>query len=153
MYRKPLINSLIKSLFSHLTSLIQVFLRNCNISIFTKIWVYWKKLTLSIFRSITFQICNINLFNCSSCYCLMFFMILGKIYTLLEMLSVCYFNTPPTKKKKSFLLKISSVNVTKSSVSCDLVTFTEDILNGKLHFLWSVSPRTHSKKCSKFTET
>ena len=65
----------------------------------------------------------------------MFFMILGKIYTLLEMLSVCYFNTPPTKKKKSFLLKISSVNVTKSSVSCDLVTFTEDILNGKLHFL------------------
>ena len=152
MYRKPLINSLIKSLFSHLTSLIQVFLRNCNISIFTKIWVYWKKLTLSIFRSITFQICNINLFNCSSCYCLMFFMILGKIYTLLEMLSVCYFNTPPTKKK-SFLLKISSVNVTKSSVSCDLVTFTEDILNGKLHFLWSVSPRTHSKKCSKFTET
>ena len=152
MYRKPLINSLIKSLFSHLTSLIQVFLRNCNISIFTKIWVYWKKLTLSIFRSITFQICNINLFNCSSCYCLMFFMILGKIYTLLEMLSVCYLTLPP-QKKKSFLLKISSVNVTKSSVSCDLVTFTEDILNGKLHFLWSVSPRTHSKKCSKFTET
>ena len=100
MYRKPLINSLIKSLFSHLTSLIQVFLRNCNISIFTKIWVYWKKLTLSIFRSITFQICHINLFNCSSCYCLMFFMILGKIYTLLEMLSVCYLTLPSPQKKK-----------------------------------------------------
>ena len=49
-------------------------------------------------------------------------------------------------KKWSFPLRISSVNVTKSSVSCgfgpqfpkDLVTYTEEILNGKLHFLCSV---------------
>ena len=34
-------------------------------------------------------------------------------------------------KKWSFSLKISSVNVTKSA---DLVTFIEEILNGKLHF-------------------
>ena len=33
---------------------------------------------------------------------------------------------------------ISSGNVTKSAVSCDLVTFTEEILSGKHHFLFSV---------------
>ena len=37
-------------------------------------------------------------------------------------------------KKWSFPLRISSVNETRS----DLVTFTEDILNGQLHFLYSV---------------
>ena len=36
-------------------------------------------------------------------------------------------------KKWSFSLSISSVNVTKSAGA--LVTFTEEILNGKLHFL------------------
>ena len=30
---------------------------------------------------------------------------------------------------------ISSVNVTKSTGTADLVTLTEEILNGKLHFL------------------
>ena len=37
-------------------------------------------------------------------------------------------------KKWGFPLRISSVNVTKSAVSCDLVTFTEKILNRKLYF-------------------
>ena len=37
-------------------------------------------------------------------------------------------------RKRSFPLRISSVNVTPA----DLVTFTEEILNGKLHFLCSV---------------
>ena len=37
-------------------------------------------------------------------------------------------------KKRSFSLKISSVNVTQSAVSCSF-TFTEEILDGKLHFL------------------
>ena len=37
-------------------------------------------------------------------------------------------------KKRSFPLRISLVNVTKSAVS----KFTEEILNGKLHFLCSV---------------
>ena len=41
-------------------------------------------------------------------------------------------------KKWSFPLRISSVNVTKSEVPADLVTFTEEILHGKLHFLYSV---------------
>ena len=43
----------------------------------------------------------------------------------------------PLHKKRSFPLTISSVNVTKSTVSCvtDLVTFTEEVLNRKLHFL------------------
>ena len=39
-------------------------------------------------------------------------------------------------KKWSFLLRISSVNVTRSA---NLVTFTEEIFNGKLYFLCSVS--------------
>ena len=40
-------------------------------------------------------------------------------------------------KKLSFPLKISSGNVTKSAA--DLVTFTEEIFNGKLDFLCSVT--------------
>ena len=39
------------------------------------------------------------------------------------------------RKKLSFPLRIPSVNPTKSAVSTDLVTFTEEILNGKIHFL------------------
>ena len=40
-------------------------------------------------------------------------------------------------KNESFPLRIYSVNVTKSARNCGLVTFTEEILNGKLHFLCS----------------
>ena len=40
-----------------------------------------------------------------------------------------------TAQKISFPLRIAPVNVTKS---VDLVTFIEEILNGKLHFLCSV---------------
>ena len=40
-------------------------------------------------------------------------------------------------KKSSFSLRISPVNVTKSAGKSDLVTFTGEILNGKLHFLCS----------------
>ena len=39
---------------------------------------------------------------------------------------------------EKYLWSFPSVNVTKSAVSADLVTFTEEILNGKLHFLCSV---------------
>ena len=39
---------------------------------------------------------------------------------------------------KSFLLRISSVNVAKSQETADLITLTEEILNGKLHFFCSV---------------
>ena len=35
---------------------------------------------------------------------------------------------------------ICSVHVTIFTVSCDLVTFTEEMLSGKLHFLCSVVP-------------
>ena len=34
-------------------------------------------------------------------------------------------------------LRISSVNVTKSKKTIDLVTFIEEILNGKLHLMCS----------------
>ena len=40
-------------------------------------------------------------------------------------------------KKRSFPLRISSVNVTKSAGNWDLVTFTEEILSGILYFLCS----------------
>ena len=48
-------------------------------------------------------------------------------------------------KKWSFPLSISSVNVIKSAVPYNLVTFTEEIGNGKLHFL--------CKKKSHFVNT
>ena len=44
-------------------------------------------------------------------------------------------------KKWSFTLRIFSINVTKSVV---LITFTEEILNGKLHSLWSVCRMSYS---------
>ena len=44
-------------------------------------------------------------------------------------------NTNSQNMKFSF--KGSSVNVIKSAGNWDLVTFTEEILNGKLHFLCS----------------
>ena len=37
-----------------------------------------------------------------------------------------------------FPLRISSVNVIKSAVPGDLVTFTEEILNRKVHFLCDI---------------
>ena len=45
----------------------------------------------------------------------------------------------PLHKKESFPIKISSVNMTKSAVSCffSVVTFTEEINNARLHFLCS----------------
>ena len=44
-----------------------------------------------------------------------------------------------TAQKWSFSLRISSVNVTNPQFPVDLVTFTEEILNGKFHILFSVS--------------
>ena len=41
-------------------------------------------------------------------------------------------------KKWSFQLRIFSINVSKSARTADLVTFTEEILIGKLQFLCSV---------------
>ena len=41
-------------------------------------------------------------------------------------------------KKSSFPSRFSLENVTKSTVSPVLITFTEEILDGKLHFLCSV---------------
>ena len=38
------------------------------------------------------------------------------------------------RKKWSFPLRISSVQGTRSARNSDLVTFTDEILNGKLHF-------------------
>ena len=42
-----------------------------------------------------------------------------------------------TVQKMKFSFKVSSVNVIKSQFTGDLVTFTEEVLNGKLHFLYS----------------
>ena len=51
-------------------------------------------------------------------------------------------------KKWSFLLRISSVNVTKSAVSCGFGHFYWEIFKGKLYFLCSeVFSRTSSGDC------
>ena len=42
-----------------------------------------------------------------------------------------------TAKKGSFPLEICSVDATNPQRIADLVTFTEEIVNGKLHFLCS----------------
>ena len=39
-----------------------------------------------------------------------------------------------TAQKWSFAIKVSSVDLTKLQFPSDLVTFTEEILNGKFHF-------------------
>ena len=44
-------------------------------------------------------------------------------------------------KKWSFPLRISSANILIPQETGDLVTFTEEILNRKLHFLCSVTPK------------
>ena len=41
-------------------------------------------------------------------------------------------------KKRNFPLSISSVNVTKSQETVNMVTYTEQIIKGKFHFLYSV---------------
>ena len=48
-----------------------------------------------------------------------------------------YANGIDTAQKMKFPLRISSVNVTKSQFLADLVTFTEEIHDGKLHYLCS----------------
>ena len=45
--------------------------------------------------------------------------------------------TSNTGQKWSFPLRISLVNMTKSAGTADLVAFTEEIFNGKLHCLCS----------------
>ena len=47
-----------------------------------------------------------------------------------RLLNVLYNNA----QKMKFSIKISSVNVTNSQFPADLVTFTGEMLNGKLHF-------------------
>ena len=58
---------------------------------------------------------------------------------IMNVLCKLHLENVPLHKKRSFLLKISSVNVTKSAVSCGYCgIFNEEILNEKLHFLCSV---------------
>lgn len=46
-------------------------------------------------------------------------------------------------KKRRFPLRVSSVNVIKSALSSDLVAFTDQILNRKLHLMCSVIYHLH----------
>ena len=46
----------------------------------------------------------------------------------------CGINIVNNEQKINFSIKISLANVTRSAVSWNLVTFTEEIVNGKLHF-------------------
>ena len=47
---------------------------------------------------------------------------------------------PTAQKFQNFPLRISSVNMTSIKFPADQITFTEEILNGKLHFC-AVSPK------------
>ena len=58
-----------------------------------------------------------------------------------------WFRKPSLGKKWSFPLRTSSVNVTKSTVSCGFVKFTEETLNEKLHFLYSAWLLTSNVRC------
>ena len=55
------------------------------------------------------------------------------------MKSLQIISTVITAQKMMFSLRVSSVNVTKSAA--DLVIFTEEILNGKLHFYAVYAPQ------------
>ena len=48
------------------------------------------------------------------------------------------FYSGSTAPEMNFLIKNFSVNVTKFTKNCSLVTFNEEILNGKIHFSRSV---------------
>ena len=77
-----------------------------------------------------------------SCFCKFCQLQLTNMYCLLKhcariLVKQMLKELQPLHKKWSFPLRISSVNVTKSAVSSGFVTFTEAILNGKLHFLCS----------------
>ena len=65
----------------------------------------------------------------------------------LEKLKHC---TLHTAQKISFPLTIYLVNVTKSAVSCGFITFTEEILHGKLNFLHQCQQRSRDYRLSTF---
>ena len=67
---------------------------------------------------------------------------------------------PSLHKKWSFSLRISSVNMIKSAVSCGFGHITEEILNGKLHLLystliihWSLTGSRNSEAYSECCQT
>ena len=71
------------------------------------------------------------------------------IYSILAQIGNLYlYFLKPLHKKWSFPLRISSVNVAKSTV---LVTLTEEILNGKPHFCAVNHIYTNQEKCKRIT--
>ena len=76
--------------------------------------------------------------HCLRLFCLTFQVVkLGFHLILTRVKQVALQKKKEKKKKWSFLLRISSVNVTKSTRNCgytDLVTFTEEILNENVFF-------------------
>ena len=63
------------------------------------------------------------------------------------------FNLHRIAQKLSFPLRISSVKVTKSAGFVDLVTFTEEILNGKFHFMCSTSAVFNKRRITQYLYT
>ena len=67
----------------------------------------------------------------------LFFKIKRKSSKIIQKMLVSTFHTTGTAQKmKFFSLRISSINVTKSAGNWSQVTFTEEILIGKLHFFY-----------------
>ena len=64
--------------------------------------------------------------------------ILGSFWQKTQACSYILYTQLSLHKKLSFPLSISSVNVTNRQKTADLVPFTEEILNGKLHHFCAV---------------
>ena len=66
----------------------------------------------------------------------LFFKIKRKSSKIIQKMLVSTFHTTGTAQKMIFFsLRISTINVTKPAGNWSQVTFPEEILNGKLHFL------------------
>ena len=63
---------------------------------------------------------------------------MGVLYYFCNDVELLVFGMVDTAQKMKFPLRVSSVNVTKSVGNCG-ITFAEEILNGKLHLLCSVT--------------
>ena len=77
----------------------------------------------------------------------LFFQIVNN-YTGLKSFDSTHIKDTSLHKKWNFPLRISSVNMTKS----DLVTFTEETFNGKLHFLFSIFPTINNHYSLRATD-
>ena len=110
----------------------------CLVESGLKFIFHWSILSF-IFFKVQVNIWGTNIFNQRVIWVLLSKNLLKclKVYPVCGFILVCSENLA-LHKKWSFPLRISSVYVAKSAVLEDFLTFTEEILNGKLYLLCSV---------------